>query len=215
MGDTMLARWLQALCLVLGPLGAVLVEVVTPTGDGNAATSVAQAAAHHGAMRLTLVGDGLGLLLAPAVLIVAGIARPAAPRIAEVAGTVAFVGYSCLLSVISVDALLDVAASQPNRAAAVSMVDEFTSNGLITATLAVYLIGSLLGLILLGIALWRSGVVPRWAALAVAVEPAFEIADHAVGIGSLAGAAGYLLVTGAFAVCALRVVSPTRRPAAG
>jgi hypothetical protein len=210
MGASRLAQWLKVLCLILGPLGAVLVELVTPLGDGDSATSVAQAAAHPTAMRLVLVGDGLGLFLIPAVLIVASLTLERAPRVGAWAGTVAFAGYACLVSVISEDMLIDVAGSHADRASAVALVDAYTSNGLFEVLLGVYLVGSLVGLVLIGAALWRSRVVPPLIAAFVIAEPGFEVLDHVVGLGSLAGALGYALVTVAFAVCATRIVHGDR-----
>lgn len=206
MGSSGFARWLRVACLILGPVGAVVVEVATPIGDGDTATSVAQAGAHPTAMRLVLVGDGLGLFLIPAVLIAASLTLRRAPRVGAWAGTVAFTGYVCLISVISEDILMDVAGRHADRSSAVALVDAYTSNGLFEVLLVGYLAGSVIGLVLLGAALWRSKVVPPLIAAFVIAEPAFEVLDHVVGLGSLAGAVGYALVTIAFAICATRIL---------
>jgi hypothetical protein len=193
---------LTTACLLVGPLAAVGYEFVTPVATGSDyARQVAQAAAHPGAMRASAVFDFLALALIPAVLIVAAHARSGAPRLAAAGGVVAAAGYVGLTIVTAGDALLKAAAGAPDRAAAASLVHAYWATGLASAMLALYLVGHIAGVLLLAAALWRSRAVPRWAAVALALLPAFEVVEQTGG-NHLAGALGYALVAAAFAACA-------------
>jgi hypothetical protein len=204
---------LASACLIVGPLAAVGYELVTPIDTGsNYAHQIAQAAAHPGAMNASAVFDFLGLALIPAVLLVAALARPGAPRLAAVGGAVAFAGYIGLTIVTAGDALLKAAAGVPDRTAAAALVHAYWATGLVGAMLAVYLVGHIAGVLLLAAALWRSRAVPRWAALALAVLPLFEVVEQAGNI-HLAGALGYALVAASFAACARALGGPRALPA--
>ena len=70
--------------------------------------------------------------------------------------------------------------------------DAVSAEPVVLFGLVVFLIGSTVGLLLLGIALWRSQRAPRWLAVALAVSgPA-----HVLAPGGTPGAAASWLLTG-------------------
>jgi hypothetical protein len=191
-----------AACLVVGPLAAVAFELITPVGVGSTiAQQVAQVAAHPGAMTASLACDGVALLLIPAVVLVAAVARPGAPRLAIAGGALAFAGYVCLTVVTVGDALLKAAATVADRSAAVAVVHAFWDTGLVSAMFVIYLAGHVAGMVLLAAALWRSRAVPRWAAVALGALVPLEVVEQAAN-SHAPGAIGYALVAVAFACCA-------------
>ncbi len=77
------------------------------------------------------------------------------------------------------------------------------------APLAVFLIGHVVGMLLLGIALWRSKAVALWAAALVGLGP---IVQFAVDSGPRAlGAAAWALVFVGTAACAVALLRHGRR----
>ena len=70
-----------------------------------------------------------------------------------------------------------------------------------------FLVGHVLGLLLLGMALWRAGSVPRWAAVCLAVSPFLEITGGATNVRALPVVA-YLLLMAAFGACAVAILRP-------
>jgi hypothetical protein len=199
-------RTLAAVCLVAGPLAAVCFELIAPTtGSDSVEQQVQDVVANSGAMNVALAFDLLGLLLVPAVVFVAVVARAGAPRLAPMAGAVAFVGYLCLTVVVAGDALLVAAAKERDRTAAVSLVHGFWDTWLVKVMLIGYLAGHILGVVLLAVALWRSRAVARWAAVILLVLPLFEIAEQASGAHAF-GAIGYALVAVTFGLCAARLI---------
>jgi hypothetical protein len=66
-----------------------------------------------------------------------------------------------LVSLGASDLLYDHPAQLPDRASAVTLVHAITSDAAFVVPEALFIIGHLLGMLLLGIALWRSRAVPR------------------------------------------------------
>ncbi|WP_426512508.1 hypothetical protein ACPPVO_18905 [Dactylosporangium sp. McL0621] len=195
-------------CLLLAPLGQLIQFLVSPVGPGDsAAEQVAAAAAHTGAMRLAVVLDLPILLVLPAVLyagLVAGRSRLATAGTALTFGTALGAGY-----LLGQDIVVQVAAGQADRAGAVALVEGYATSGVLTGLVALYLVGHVVGFILLGIALIRSRAVPAWAGVALSVWPLAEMGGQAAGVRVVA-AAGFVLLLAGFAACAVRLVQGGR-----
>ncbi len=202
------SRVLGATCLVAGALAAVAYQLVTPVdaGSSNVTRQLAEIDANRTAMNLALIFGGFGLLLIPAVLFAAGIARRHTPALATAAGAIAFLGYLCGTVVTLGDPLLSAAAGVADRAAAVALVEAFWSNGLVVVMLTVYVLGRSAGMIMLGAALWRARVVPGWAAAGLIVATPVEVGGVISGAGHATGALAYGLVAMALVLCALRLL---------
>ena len=81
-----------------------------------------------------------------------------------------------------------------DRAQLVRFVDQVQGTGIFTPLFVLFAAGIVLGLILLGIALWRRGIVPAWAGLLIVA--AGILALFAEGGGALAIASVVLLLAG-------------------
>jgi hypothetical protein len=84
-------------------------------------------------------------------------------------------------------------------------IDAYNNSGVVEVATVVFLIGHVLGLILLAIALWRARSIPRWAAICLAVYPVLEIAGGDSDLRG-AGVAAYVLLIAAFGACANALV---------
>jgi hypothetical protein len=163
------------LVAAVGPLTVAALRGLLPydTVDDNA-TIVAKVAAHPGAEAAVLWLSGLALITLPlAVLVVNGAAMRARPVLGTVAAVIAWVGFSGLTFLISPDQVaragFDAGLPTDATAALMSAIDESAVTS--TAT-SLFVAGHILGVVLLGVALWR--VVPRWAALALIVSQPFH-----------------------------------------
>jgi hypothetical protein len=203
-----ISRVLGATCLVAGPLAAVAYELVTPVdaGSSNVARQLAEIDANRTAMNIAVIFGAVGLLLIPAVLFAARIARRRTPGLAIAAGSIAFAGYLCGTVVTLGDPLLAAAAGVADRAAAVALAEAFWSNGLVVAMLTVYVLGHSAGMVLLGAALWRARVLPGWAAAGIIGATPLEVGGVISGAGHATGAIAYGLVAVAFVLCAVRLL---------
>jgi hypothetical protein len=202
------SRWIAiagAVCLVAGPVGQFLQYVVTPIDEGDPAyAQVGQAAAHLTRMRWAIPLDLFLLLVAPAVLYAGSLAGARVSKLAAAAAGLLFVTWLGAGYLLGGDILLYLAATAPNRTAATAVVERYLSYPLVEGLVVSYVVGHLVGFLLLGIALARARAVPLWAAAAVAVWPFAELAGEASGVRVLAGA-GFALLAVGFGVCAVEV----------
>lgn len=194
-------------CLALGSAGQLAQYLVTPLGseEASAASNVAKAVAHPTAMQLAAWLDLTILFFLPALVVVASLAGARTTRLGWVASVVAIgttvpgVAYVLAPDVLYLGAIHgDVTART---------ITAYNNSGVVTAATIVFLIGHVLGMVLLGVALWRVGSVPRWAAVSLAVSPCLEIGSAAVNVRPL-GVVAYLLLMAAFGACAAAVARP-------
>jgi hypothetical protein len=199
------SRRFGAAALVIGPLSLVagaLFQVVSD--DDSVSASLAKIAAHPSGERAAVVCDLLTAFMVPAVLYLMRLAGPRAPRLTLIGGAVTFAAFlGGLISVGASDLLYDHAAQSPDRASAVSLVHAVTGDAAFTIPAFLFIVGHMLGLLLLGIALWRSRAVPRWAAALVGVASLAQVPVHDSGVGS-AAAYGLLLI--GMAACAVTLL---------
>lgn len=140
------------------------------------------------------------LLLVPMVIGLMALCRPG--RLRAVAGTLAFLGVSTIAGAIAVDYFdLTVAQTLPLDQAVAASEHATEMPGALAYFLPGFF-GTAVGLPLLSLAAWRSGVVAGWMPLGVLagvvltafeISPAFSIAGAAALLGSL-GIAGVLML---------------------
>ncbi len=203
------SRWIAtagAACLVAGPVGQFVQYLVTPIDEGvSAYAQVAQAAAHLVRMRWSIPLDLFILLVAPAVLYAGALAGARVSKLAAAGAGLVFASWLGAGYLLGSDILLYLAATAPDQTAAAALVDGYLSYPLVEGVVVAYVMGHIVGFLLLGVALWRARAVPRWAASAVAVWPFLEVLGEASGIRVLA-ATGFALLAVGFGACAVEVV---------
>jgi hypothetical protein len=152
--------------------------------DATGADALAAAAAHPTLLHNVVLFGMLGaLLMVPAVLGVARVAGRGAARLSFVAGTLTAAGYACYLAVLLTDltTLAMVRVGGPMTAFA-DVLDARQRDAAGTWVFLLFVLGNLVGTFLLGLALWRSRSVARWAAAAVMVWPPMHVVGLAVGL---------------------------------
>jgi hypothetical protein len=210
-----LSRWRVAagvVCLLLAPVGQLIQFLVSPMRQADAAASqVAAVAAHLPAMRLALVLDVPILLLLPAVLYVGFVASAGRSKLAAAGMALTFTTALGAGYLLAQDVVVYAAARQPDRATAAGLVAAFEGNGVVGGLVVAYLVGHLVGFVLIGIALVRSRAVPVWTGVALCVWPVAEMVGEASGITAVAVGGFALLVIG-FGACAVALVRMGRSP---
>lgn len=195
-------------CLVVGSSGQLVQYLVTPLGsqDTSTASNAARAAGHPAAMRGAAWLDLTILFFLPALVVVAHLARARTTRLGWIASVVAIgttlpgIAYLLAPDVLYVGAIRgDVSASA---------ITAYDDSSVVGAATIVFLVGHVVGLLLLGIALWRAGSVPRWAAVCLAASPFVEIGGALASVRPL-GVSSYLLMMAAFGACAAAIVRST------
>jgi hypothetical protein len=165
--------WLRAAVVIapVGPLSIAVVRLVLPydTVDDTAAI-VAKTAAAPAVTDVVLWLSFLALLTLPlGVLITARLAVRTRPVLGSVAAAVAWTGFAAQSWVVYPERPAAAAAEAGvDPATAVALIGATDAHPSATAALLVFVVGHILGAVLLGAALW--GAVPRWAALGLALS---------------------------------------------
>ena len=173
-----------AACIVLTPIIAIAYGLLNPTPahvtSGIVAIAV-NSAANPASNRLHLaLGVFLSFLLPLAFLGMAWLALRRAPWLATIAGLLGLVGWIPWSALIGQEALTYTMAQMGDGASFAALWARYNGSGVMTAYLLIYVIGHLLCAVLLGIALGRTHVVPVWAAWALALTSALQIAAFIV-----------------------------------
>lgn len=189
---------------VLGPLAVAVLRGLLPYSTADDPLTIAtNVAADPGAQSAVLALSYLALLTLPlGVLIVSRLAVRTRPVLGAIGATLAWVGYASLFWVIASDhvALAAPAAGlSPTAVAALNAGIESQPSVLI-ASIA-FVVGHILGTVLLAIALWRA--VPRWAALALAVSQPLHLVFAVIAPNHLLDALAWGLTAVGFAAVAM------------
>ena len=165
--------WRRTLAVMIPvPMVALAAEMAVapfPLG-GSLSATIAGDAADPGAAQASLwLSMIFGLAVVPATMAVLWTARRGAPKLTLAAGILLLLGFSA--AVPDSDLAAAVAAQQGLDPALVQALDDaiWTHPAVGISTL-LFLVGQGIGLILLGIALWRARVVPAWVGIVLAVS---------------------------------------------
>ena len=173
----------QGLALILAPWAFVIANLgdVLTTEDGLDDTTPRGAllisAAHPLADKWFTVAAMIGcMLLVPAVLGAMGLVRVKAARLGLLSGVLMIAGYICYFAMLF-QGYATIALAQHGGASTgnVAVQDLMMNQGFFVGVALTFVIGNLIGTFLLGLALFRAGVVPRWAAALVLVWPVAHI----------------------------------------
>jgi hypothetical protein len=206
------SRW-RVLAGIVSLLGAGLGQLaqfaVAPAhlSGGSAAEQVAAAAEHGTRMQVSVWLDVPILLIIPAALYLGHIARAQTSRLAATGAALTFGGALGVGYLLAGDLLMLLAAHADDRDGAVALVDALQAAPVFNLMVVAGVLGTTVGLLLLGIALVRARTVPVWAGLAVAAGPLLTVAGEASGVGAVAIAA-YAAQFAGFAACAVRLARP-------
>ena len=160
-----------ALLLPIGPAGIAGLRYLIPYNTTDSSTEIArQVAAHQTAENVAVWLGFIGMLtLVPAVLAVAKVARRESPKLAAIGVTLLVPGYLVLAWLVASDAavLFAVRKGLPIDVAADAYSDLHPA---MLVSGGIFVLGHVLGTVLLGCALLRGTTIPRWAAIAIIVS---------------------------------------------
>ncbi|HWM73324.1 MAG TPA: DUF4386 family protein [Nocardioides sp.] len=195
---------------VLAPVGpaavAVLRYVLPYETTDSASEIVRETYADPGAMSLvlwlTLVA---ALTIVPGAIAVGRLVQPRVPRLTAVALALTVPGYLMLPLLAGLDHPVWMAAeSGASQATAVALLEAAHPSYAIAT--GIFVVGHVLGTVLLGVAMLRSGLVPAWAAIATIVsQPLHFFAAVIVPNHALDGFAWGLNALG-FAAAAVAII---------
>lgn len=204
-------RWALAVITPIGPLAIAIVRGILPykTLDSNT-TVAAQVAAHQGTEGLVVWLTFIAMLtLIPGVITVGLLARRGARRLGTVGLVVSYAAFMSLFwSTVAGADNVALAAARIGVSPALTgrLLDSMGAVPAIGFAANLFVAGHILGLVLIGVALWRGHIVPSWAALMIAASQVLHfIFAVIVPVQALDGAAWGLAAVG-FAVAARALV---------
>jgi hypothetical protein len=178
-----LAAWGVALLLPVGPAAIAVLRLILPyytesDSSGMVAAVDADPGQQSAVLWLTYVGI---LTLVPGLIAAAQVCRDAAPRLTAWALGLAVPGYLSLGMFVGSDHLLWSASDAGlSKADSVALLD--ATHPSIDVALGVFVLGHVIGTVLLGLALLRSGRIPTWAGWAITVsQPLHFVATVILG----------------------------------
>lgn len=201
-----------ALLLPVGPAAIAVLRLLLPYYRADDTEGmVAAVNAHPDQQNVVLWLAYIGVLtLVPGLYATAHLCRDAAPRLTTLALALSVPGYLSLGTIVGTDHLLwsshEAGLSVGDSTALVTSVHPSVS-----VALGVFVLGHVIGTVLLGAALLRSGRIPAWAAWAIIIsQPLHFIATVILGSPEVDFAAWSLTAIG-MAVVARELI---RRPSA-
>jgi hypothetical protein len=177
-----------ALCLILGPLLMILEVIFNPSrnavnGSGSAVIA-ANMVASAGTYQLQVFIAVFELILLPfGALGMTLLAMRRSPWLATIGGFLALTGCIAFVVFAGQDDLSYLMAQMGGGQQLVTLWDRFNTDPMMTAYLFIFIIGHLLGPMLLGIALGRTHTIPAWAAWFIILRTPLQIAGFITHIG--------------------------------
>ena len=165
-------RWAAALLMPIGPAALAVLRFILPYDTTDApAQMVAKIAANQTAQSAVLwLGTVAVFTLVPGAIAVVRLVRPLAPRLTTIAAAFLIPGYLGLFGAGSVDSDLLAGIRAGIDPATLTRLVEALDGGPAIVAITVFVVGHIVGSVLLGIAFWRSGVVHKGWAVAMAVS---------------------------------------------
>lgn len=177
------ALWAIAVLLPLGPAAIAVLRLVLPyyTANDPAATLAAvqaQSGRQSAVIWLAFFGT---LALVPGLFAAARVCRDAAPWMTAWALALSVPGYLSLGTFVGYDQLLwSVAQTDLSTRDALAVLH--SAHPAVDVSLGVFILGHVIGTVLLGLAMLRSGRVPAWSGWAIAVsQPLHFVATVLLG----------------------------------
>jgi uncharacterized protein DUF4386 len=201
-------RTLTGLLLIAAPVLLLLGDIVQPATDsGNKATELSRVAAHKSAY---IIGGLLfflgGVLLIGAAIGLIHMFRGRRVTLGQVAGALMVLAGAATVGFYAFTTVEYEMVNQPglDRAQMAQLLDKAQSAASGIPVIVLFALGVVVGLVILGIAGWRTGIVPRWvAALTVIAGPlVFATSDK---VGGIVSSVVVLVVLGSLGLVALRM----------
>ncbi|MFI0447472.1 hypothetical protein [Actinomadura sp. 6N118] len=214
---TPLSRSALALLIPIGPLAVAALRVLLPYSTTDKSAELAgSVAADQSAESLVLWLTLLATLtLVPSTIAVGLLAVRHSPKLGMAGMILAVAGFASMYSVSIVDHVaLSAARAGLDPADTARLLDDVQGLPALTLATVFFVLGHILGVILLGIALWRSKTIPAWAALALIVsQPLHAVFAAGIPNAALDGLAWTLTAIG-FAAAAY-AITRYENPSAG
>jgi Domain of unknown function (DUF4386) len=178
-------RVVAGLCLVIAPLLFAVAEIATPQPSGSAATQLASFSQHRDQLLVgVLCGLASSMCFIPALFGLLHQIRTRGVVYAHLAAALIIYGLVTDTALGGINGMFWVMTKPGmNHAAMVNLLNGLEQHG--SAVLGAPLLAGhylfAVGMVLLGVAVWRARLTPRWAGILVALWPVSDVALSSAG----------------------------------
>ncbi len=177
-----------AVCLLVGPALMILWVFLQPdrTVDSNSGRAViaARMAAGPALSPLDFVIMVVEVVLLPfGALGMTLLAMRRSPRLASIGGFLSITGFIAFVVFVGQEVKSRLMAQMGGGPSLVALWDRFNTDPIISTYLYIFILGMLIGPLLLGIGLGRTGVIPAWATWALILRAPIQVAGFLTHIG--------------------------------
>jgi hypothetical protein len=169
-------RWFFVACIVLGPAATVVMVATNPgyyqSQTGEAALLAGYASANAALVQIHFIAEVITFYLLPVgLLVMAWLAMRRAPWLASIGAFLVLLGMSPLPAIgAATESLTYDIVRMGSTPLLITMVNQFTTDGVMSYYNIVDVPGIVLGPAVIGLALWRARAVPVWAAVLVTLS---------------------------------------------
>lgn len=201
------ARLAIALITPVGPLAAAVLRTVLPYDTTDSSDAIAAGVAGHEVAESAVLWLALVAMLTvvPGAISLGVAAAGRRPLLGTAALVLSVAGFSALPVIPDAVALSGVQAGLPLSGVA-RLIDESQGQPAVLVGGVVFVLGHVLGVVLLGIALWRAGIVPGWAGAVLSVSQPLHFVFAVVAPNHLLDGCAWGLTAVGFAVAARSVL---------
>ncbi|HUR09463.1 MAG TPA: hypothetical protein VM347_43470 [Nonomuraea sp.] len=201
-----LRRYALAVLLPIGPLCVAALRLILPYGTNDDPPALLTAVAADQAAQNTVLwlSTAAVLALVPSLFALTRLAMRRAPALALAAIILALPGYLGIAALtVSDAAALAAVTAGLSPADGVALLGELAAQPALAASVVLFVVGHVLGTVLLGAALWRAGAVSAWAGAALIVSQPLHLAVVATGGPKILDGAAWVLTALGFAAASL------------
>jgi hypothetical protein len=175
-----LDRWALAVVMFIGPLAIAVVRGILPYFTADSTTVMAaRVAGHQGAETAVIWLTFVAMLtLVPGVIALGMLARRGSPRLGTIGLVLAVAAFLSLFwSTVAGEDNVALGAARIGMNPGTTGALVTSMNGILPIGLAsdIFVLGHIVGLVLISIALWRGRLVPTWAALLLGISQLLHV----------------------------------------
>lgn len=197
-----------AILLPIGPLSVALIRGLLPyqTTDDTAAMLGSVAADQARTDAVLWISVAAMLTLVPSALAAGRAAQRRSPVLALTGLCLLVPGYTTLFFAAGDAHLRSLTAEGVDAGSAVLAAEAHTALAPVTAAAGVFVVGHVLGMVVLGAALWRARAVPAWAGAAIIASQPLHVVFAVVVPDPLLDSLAWGLAVIGMAAAAVRVL---------
>ncbi|HTJ34601.1 MAG TPA: hypothetical protein VL738_15350 [Dactylosporangium sp.] len=199
-----ISRYGAVATLAVAGVAAAIPLVVTEDDDAPAAQQFDAYAAHSGVAAASNAMLVALIALVPAMVFAGRLARRGAPKLGYIGGALSALAWLAGLMSLGAQGIgLYEGSRLPDRAGAAALLDAMAANPVYNTLILIFVLGHVVGMVVLGIGLWRSGAVGWWVGALFILYVVLHTVGHALA-AAVDVASGFVLAVALLAV-AVRV----------